>query len=370
MIESQVALLGTCRKHSDPRPGAEGEGIIAPMARLHSPPQLALRWRHSIDDHVIAVAWSPDGSTIAAASVAGPVTLFDVSTGLTKHSLRGHGFGTTAVSWRADGKKLATAGQDGKVRLWNVEDGQEIAALDGGTAWVEHIAWGPTGDFLVSAAGKKLRLWNPDGSLAKAYTDSLSTISAVGWSSRGKEFVAAGYGGVTFFRPDAPGPVNQFAWKSSILALAWSPDSNMLAGGCQDGSVHFWYVKSGEDLQMAGYPSKVKTLSWDPTSRYLATGGGEIVVVWDCTGDGPAGSTPLSFELHTKPLSGVAFQHRGPLLASAAADGKIALWHPGGSSKLQASADFAEGISQVAWSPGDGRLAVGGEQGKVAIYAV
>jgi WD40 repeat protein len=340
------------------------------MARLTSPPRLDPRWRHTIDDHVIALGWAPDGSTIAAASVAGPVTLFDVAAGAIRHTLPGHGFGTAALAWNPDGKRLATAGQDGKVRLWDASTGQQLAALDGGAAWVEHLAWGPKGDYLVSAAGKKLRLWAPDGSLVKSYPDAASTVADVAWSPRGKEFVAAGFGGVTFYRPDADGPVSRYEWKGSLLALAWSPDGNMLAGGGQDATVHFWYVKTGEDLMMAGYPTKVRELAWAPTSRFLATGGGEVVVVWDCSGDGPAGSTPLAFELHAKPLSAVAFQHRGPVLASAAPDGKVALWYPGGSQKVQATADFGEGVSCLAWSPGDGRLAVGGEGGAVGLFSV
>jgi WD40 repeat protein len=242
--------------------------------------------------------------------------------------------------------------------------------VDGGADWVEHLTWGPKGNYLVSAAGKKLRLWAPGGTLEKAYPDSLSTIAALAWSPRGREFVAAGYGGVTFFRPDADQPLNQFAWKSSILAIAWSPDGKMLAGGGQDATVHFWYVKSGEDLQMAGYSTKVRELSWDSTSQYLATGGGPAVTVWDCGGKGPAGSTPLSFELHERPLSAVAFQHRGPLLASAAPDGICALWHPESRPKALAVADVGEGISQLAWSPGDGRLAIGGDAGAVAMFTV
>jgi len=35
---------------------------------------------------------------------------------------------------------------------------------------------------------------------------------------------------------------------------------------------------------------------------------------------------------------------------------------------VQVTAAFGEGISQLAWSPDDTRLAVGGERGAVAIY--
>src|SRR5205807_605691 len=95
---------------------------------------------------------------------------------------------------------------------WRQAIDDHVIAL-GWAAWVEHVVWGPKGDYLVSAAGKWLRLWAPDGSAAKSYPDAASTVADVAWSPRGKEFVAAGFGGVTFYRPDADGPVNRYEWK-------------------------------------------------------------------------------------------------------------------------------------------------------------
>src|SRR5689334_7483910 len=120
--------------------------------------RLTRRWKADTDDHVISLAFSPDGKTVAAASVSGPVALLDASTGKPLRTLPGHGFGTTAVSWRRDGRVLATAGQDGKAKLWDVATGAEQAKLDGGAPWVEHVSWSPSADVLATAAGKKLRL--------------------------------------------------------------------------------------------------------------------------------------------------------------------------------------------------------------------
>ncbi len=324
----------------------------------------------NIGDHVIGVAWSPDGSLLAAASVSGPISLFESGSGAVRHVLKGHGFGTAAIAWQPGGKLLASVGQDGKARLWDTAGGTEAAVLDAGAAWAERIAWNPRGDRFVTAAGKKLRLWSEAGEMLRAYPDQPSTITDVAWSPKGKEFAAAGYGGVAFFAPDADEPRAKFAWKGSVLTLAWSQDAKYIAGGTQDCSVHFWYVKDGKDLEMSGYPQKVRELSWDVTSTYLATGGGNQVTIWDCSGKGPAGSKPISFELHEEPLSVLAFQNRGPLLASACGDGILALWFPGGWQRALAQTKVESGISQLAWSPNDARIALGGETGDVSVWTV
>lgn len=340
------------------------------MAKLTQPPTLAQRWLANLEDHIIAVAWSPDGSTLAAASIAGPIVLFDASSGNRKHDWNGHGFGTTHLAWQPNGKLLASTGQDGKVRLWDTQAGKEAIALDAGAAWVERVAWSPRGDILISAAGKKMRAWNDRGELLRVYPDQPSTIADVSWAPKAREFAVAGYGGVSFFNTDSDEQRTRFDWKGSVLTVAWSPDAKFIAGGAQNCSVHFWYMKSGKDLEMTGYPLKVRELSWDFTSTYLATGGGNLVTVWDCTGKGPAGSTPISLELHEEPLAALAFQSRGPMLASGCEQGILALWFPGSWKRALTQAKFASGISQLAWSPSNTRLAVGGDSGAVAVYAV
>lgn len=340
------------------------------MARLNSMPQMNLRAQLTIEDHVISLAWSSDSTIVAAAAVSGAITLVDTSAASTVHQLKGHSFGTTALAWHPKKPLLASAGQDGKVRWWNTKTGEQTAEFAGGAAWVEHVAWSPKGDYLITAAGKRLKMWDEAGQLVHDYPPFNSTISGVEWSSKGKEVAVSGYGKVAFYKPTEATCQREFEWKGSILGLAWSPDTKMLAGGGQDATVHFWYVKDGDDLQMSGYPAKITSVSWDPTSKYLATNGGELPVVWDCSGDGPAGSKPMMFERHTALINQVIFQNRGPLLASGCDEGIIALWYPGGSKKVLAEAEIGQGVAKLTWSPGDGRLAVGGTQGFVGIYSV
>jgi len=43
-----------------------------------------------------------------------------------------------------------------------------------------------------------------------------------------------------------------------MLARAWSPDGQYLCHGNQDATVHFWIVRSAKELQMWGYPTKIR----------------------------------------------------------------------------------------------------------------
>ena len=184
-------------------------------------------------------------------------------------------------------------------------------------------------NILASAAGKKLRLWNLDGTMIREYADHPSTIADIQWKPGEPVLASTGYGKLFLWSPEQQNPVQEFAWQGSMLVLAWSSDGKYIAAGGQDSSVHFWLMASGEDLQMTGYPTKVRELSWDATSRYLATGGGTVPTVWDCSGAGPEGTHPLQFEAHKDNVACLAFQQRGPFLASGGEDGLLALWHPG-----------------------------------------
>lgn len=334
-----------------------------------SRPRLQRRWKADVGDHVIALAWAPTGKLLAAASVSGPVTLFDPATGQVTQALAGHGFGTTALSWRHDGGLLASAGQDSTVRLWNPATGVEAATVAGGAAWVEHVCFHPTRDCFASAAGRRLRLWSSAGEMIRDFPDQPATIADITWRPGSGELTSAAYGGVTLWSIESGEVVHHLAWTGSILTLAWGPSGRHLAHGNQDGTVHYWTLPAAADLQMAGYPMKVRQLAWDPTGRYLATGGGDAVTVWDCAGRGPEGSTPLTFEEHAGPVAALAYQRAGPLLASGGQDGRVFLLQPGKFKKSLARSDVDAAVSHLAWSPDGRALAAGTEAGGVVVYS-
>jgi WD40 repeat protein len=124
--------------------------------------------------------------------------------------------------------------------------------------------------------------------------------------------------------------------------------------------------ESDVELQMSGYEGKVRDLSFDAGSRWLATSGSQDACLWDCSGAGPEGREPVMLH-HEAPVCGVAFQRTHGLLATAAQDGSLALWSPERKQPLRATVRMPAAATRIAWSPDDRLLAIGSEKGLIYV---
>jgi WD40 repeat protein len=379
---------------------------------------LTKHWAAQLDDYVIDLAWSHAESQIsdfkfqillAAASAAGPVSIFSATDGAKQHELPGHDQGTNCLAWqprwsgsglpllRSLGEGgwpltaaiLATGGQDGAVKFWDAANGQHTASASLGKAWVEHLAWRPiqrpeAGDqkledqknlpdlrllasgSLIAAAGKELRALAPDGAAIHSFKPAPKTISALAWQPQGGGVAVAYFGGVCLWDADDFIAQKEFAYANGIHALVWSPDGQWLVSGNQDPSVHLWLPEQDQEFHMSGYEGKVKHLAFDHTSRWLATSGGRDACIWDCSGAGPEGRAPLMLP-HDEPVCALAFQHNHGLLATASQDGGLQLWSPERKQPLRATVRMPAAATKLAWSPDDQFLAVGAENGAVFV---
>jgi len=329
--------------------------------------QFAKHWAATLDDYVIDLAWSPDGSLLAAASAAGGITVYDAANGAVKHALSGHENGANCLAWSGNGL-LATGGQDGCVRLWDASSGKQTAEVKLGHAWVEQLAWQPKGRLLFAAAGKKLTALNPDGSIAHTFPDAPKTISALAWRPDGAACAAACFGHVVIW--DAPTTTTaqkEFPYANAILALTWSPDGRWLVAGCHDNAVHLWIPAEDVELQMSGYETKLKELSFSCDSKWLATGGGRDACVWDCSGAGPEGREPLLLP-QTARTTALAFQNTHGLLATGDAGGTFTLWSPTRKNPMVAEVKMPSAATKFAWRADDTLLAVGTEKGAIYVF--
>ncbi|PAW79109.1 MAG: hypothetical protein B9S32_03900 [Verrucomicrobia bacterium Tous-C9LFEB] len=360
----------------------DGNGFTIPrMTTLSSQPNpssLPEVWSHYLEDYITALEWSPEGDRIAAGSADGALKIFNAADGKELWSLEGHEQGLDSLSWRPDGKALASGGQDGQVKFWFL-DGANVrcVAAPGGASWVEHVEWShpdnpdPRYPRLASSSGKKLKLWDYEGKLVREFPEHEKTILDVQWHPNRPLLASAIFGAVQIWGAKDGDLHKKYDAPFATLKLSWSGNGQWLVTGNQDSSVHLWRTKTGEEMHMRGYETKVRELSWDATNTFLAAGGSSVISVWDCAGEGPAGRTPERLEWHAELVSALAFSHHGFVLASGSLDGNLAVWEDVVPSRPPTGVARMSGeVTQLAWSPDDRLLAVADSQGAVRMYRV
>ena len=321
-------------------------------------------WSRQLADHAADLHFVSSGRVLAAATLAGTVTVLDASTGELLAEPTGHPGGALSLAWSPDGFLLATGGQDGRVRVCR-PGGEPVFETPSGRDWIEHMAFSPDGLQLAVGAGRTARVYDRSGQLLADQGGHGSTISALCWM--GRRLVTACYGGVRLLEPDRPVAPRFLEYSGSILALAPSPDGKWLASGNQDGSLHIWQVESGAECAMSGYPMKVKALAFSDDGSTLVAAGGSEVTLWDFSGVGPVGRKPKVLEGHAGAVTAVGWA--GHRVLSVSEDGTLRSW-PASSDRGEVVWEGQLPLDRLAVAPGGVAAAFADRSGNMSLVSL
>jgi len=281
--------------------------------------------------NAFALAFSPDGGTLASGSYDGSVKLWDVESGTLLWS-GWHTKGTTCLAFSPNGSLLASGGLDATVRLWDPKLGTPLEEVPH-PGPVFSLAWSPDGRLLASGdfAGT-IRLWEMQQTGRARCVQTLS------------------------------GHTNL------VRGLAFAPDGSRLASASWDGSVKLWELESGRCLQtLVGHTERVQALAWSPDGRTLASGSFDHTIrLWD----GHEGSSRVVLQGHSADVYSLAFTPDSRHLLSGSDDGTIRLWEVESSQCVRVMQGSAASLIDLDWSPDGTQLVSGGTDTLVTIWEV
>ncbi|WP_432012640.1 hypothetical protein [Streptomyces cucumeris] len=341
------------------------------------------------------IAFSPTGDTLAAAcdNDAGTISLWDLTD--PAHPDRGRtlkaGRSVTALAFSPDGRTLAAGGTDSSIHLWRGADTDRPARLGkplkGPAQPVMSVAFSPDGSTLAAgSADRTVYLWNVTepkiiGPLGRPLNGPGGAVTDVVFSPDSRTLAAGNSdGNVDLW--DLP-PTRIIGAGGNVASVAFSPDGRTLAAGNQNATVSLWNTADPNTPVPRGKPLKgpkdpVNAVAFSPDGRTLAAGdSGGNVTLWD-TADP---NHPIRLP---KPLTGadglifsLAFNSDGRTLAAAGDDerGKIALWDVSDPAHPVAQADISnsntQSVQTLAFSPDGSVLAAGGDgsNGSVGLWS-
>jgi WD40 repeat protein/beta-lactamase regulating signal transducer with metallopeptidase domain len=302
---------------------------VTPAATLRLDPQICL----------VALAYSPDGATLAVAdgpaNAAGGVALWDLATRRLRAALEGHERGVAAVAFSPDGATLASADWSGVVRLWDAATGRPRDAF-GGPQRVLRLVFSPDGAVLAAAgADRSVTLWDLESGSELARFTCPGGRLHLAFSPDGRRLAVSG--GDTEPGPGVQDEVTiwDVATRSraaslsghnrAIIALAFAPDGATLATSGLDRAVRIWDLATGRTRRaLAGLPCPAQSLAFSPDGRVLALAGRDDAIV--ALHDTQTGALVGRLIGHCGPVRDVSFSPDGRSLATAGSDRAIKLW--------------------------------------------
>ncbi len=239
---------------------------------------------------VNAVAVSPDGVTVAYGDGDSNIILWNIQTGA-EVSLRGHTNSVQGLGFSPDGTRLVSASWDSTVRIWDVATGKELAFFTDFQSFAYAAAFSLGGQ-VIAAVGQLypnagLRRWNAQTFEELPLLSTENSLACLAFSADGRLLVAGEEWNTRFYVWDAHtfDRVALLGQTSSdpqggTCAVAFSPDSTLLATGGGDKLIHIWDVAAnsptfGQELTtLRRHTDTIIALAFSPDGSLLASGGG------------------------------------------------------------------------------------------------
>jgi WD40 repeat protein len=274
-----------------------------------------------------------------------------------------HGGGILCAA--SDGGRIVMGGDDGKLVALSASGEVALIATDAKRRWIDNVALHPDGAVAWSA-GKTAFVRSGKGE--EKSLDAPSTVGGLAFAPKGLRLAVAHYNGVTLWFPNMAAQPEFLGWGGSHLGVVFSPDNKFLVTTMHEPALHGWRLADNRHMRMTGYPGRVRSMSWSVGGKALATSGADTVIMWPFgSKDGPMGKEPAMLAPLQARVAVVACHPKHDMLAAGYSDGTILMVRIDDGAEILVRRNGTAPVSALAWNGKGTLLAFAAEDGDAGL---
>ena len=200
-----------------------------------------------------ALAFAPDGATLAIGGAWQTVRLFDTVTGHERHPGSAPPAGTFNLGLSRDGRRLITSAFNG-LQVWDPVSGQRVVRLEPADPLPFILAVTPDGTRVAGYGGNRVRVWDPVSGRELCECDGPhGYIWALGFAQNGTALVGA-YSAELRVWDAATGKTRDVLTRPKVepRSIGVGGSGPELSVGYHDGSVAIWDLAASRVSRLAG----------------------------------------------------------------------------------------------------------------------
>ncbi len=330
---------------------------------------------------ILAIAYSPDGQTLAASDSNGEIRLWSVPDGQCLLTCAGHTNWVRAIAFSADGRYLASSSDDRTLKLWDLQDGTCVQTLGEGIHSLG-LSFSADGGYLASGSTDNvIYYWHlPTGICERQFVGHQHWSMDVCFDPHGDKLASGGADGTVRSWDVATGRC-EIVWSGHhnwVTTIDYSRDGTTILSGSLDGSLRLWDAtesillqrgsandRSACRLAISGHGDEIWSAVFSPDGTQIASAGvGGLLRIWRASD----GCCLHNLEGHSDRLWAVAFHPHGYQIASGGEDRTIRVWQASDGKCLQALNGYTNWFRSIAWSPDGQRLITASRDAQIRVW--